>query len=195
MTTCKPSETYTDYVHDLLDEEQAAIVEAHLGDCPTCADKVESLQRVLSLVREAAEVPIPNVILDGIEMKVYKRLAAESPQPKPARFLSRLLAVLPFPAMQNRSTWILRGALASLVLAIGIPIATIVLHREPALEVPVRAISVQTPPDRVEQYNQWEIQMSQQEALEKRHLKGDDHGANLQLLMVAEKVAVARRPF
>jgi anti-sigma factor RsiW len=182
MTTCKQLEkSHTNYVCELLDEEQVAVMEEHLRGCPTCVHKIKSLQKVFSLTEEAGEAPIPSVILDNIEMRVYKRLAAESPRSKPVRFFESL----PLPTVKNGSTWILRSAIATCVLAIGIPITVTFFDRDQSLDVPIGAIS-ETPRERIEAYRQREIQDSRTEALEARHLKDNDQLARL-LLALAER--------
>ena len=50
MKQCKQLEKfYTEYVCDLLDEEQIARIEEHLRGCPTCAHEVEALQQHFAL--------------------------------------------------------------------------------------------------------------------------------------------------
>jgi anti-sigma factor RsiW len=54
MTGHPGEERLNDWVDGLLDAEQAAQVEAHVAQCPTCADAVDGLRRLLAL---AAEMP------------------------------------------------------------------------------------------------------------------------------------------
>ena len=188
MTRCKQLERFdTQYVCDLLDEEQVAFVEEHLRGCSTCAHEIKSLQKTLRLTEEAEEMPIPGVILDNIEMNVYKRLATESPPPRRVRFFSQFFATFRLPAVKRNPTWIFRSAIAALVLVIGIPIATVVIDQDRSPEVPVTVIPIQPSHERIEQYRQEEIRNSRTEALEMRHLKGDDRLATLQLLALAEQ--------
>lgn len=185
MTMCKQlAKSYAEFVCDLLDEKQVTVIKEHLQECPICIREVKSLRQLLSMAEEAGEVPIPSMILDSIEMKVYKRLAAEFPRPEQGHFLSRFFALFPFPGMKNRSPWVLRGAITTFVLAIGIPIAMISLDRDRPFDVTVNPIPVQPPHERIERYRQREIQLSRDEALESKHLKGNDRFATIQLRMV-----------
>lgn len=187
MTTCKQLEkSYIDYVCDLLDDEQYAVIQEHLRRCPACAREINTLQKVVSLTEDAREVAVPSVILDDIEMNVYKRLVVESPRRERASFFSRLFARLPLPAARYGSAWILRGAIATFVLGIAIPIATIFLDRDPSPEVSVSGFPVQTSQERIEQYRQKEIQISRDEALETMHLKGEDRTLQLRYFALAQ---------
>ena len=95
MKQCKQLEKfYTEYICDLIDEEQAARIEEHLEGCAACAREVQSLQNTLRLAEEAEEISIPPVILDNIEMNVYKRLATESPPPQRSPFFAKCVAAL-----------------------------------------------------------------------------------------------------
>jgi anti-sigma factor RsiW len=178
---------YTEYVCDLLDEEQVARVEEHLRGCSTCAHEVEALQKTLRLAEEAEELPIPPGVLDNIEMNVYKRLAAESPSTERAHFLSEFVAAFRLSGVKRRPTWIFRSALATLALVISISIATVFINQDQSSNVSISAIPIQSPHERIERYRQAEIRSNYTEALETRHLKGDDRLASLQLLVLAEQ--------
>ena len=182
MKQCKQLEKfYTEYVSDLLDEEQVARIEAHLRGCSTCADEVEALQNTLRLTDEVAELPIPADVLDNIEMNVYKRLATDSPSNQPAHFLSKVVAIFRLSGVKRRPTWIFRSALATLALVISISIATIFINQDQATDIPI-----QSSYERIELYRQAEIRNTQTEALETRHLKGNDRLATLQLLVLEQ---------
>ena len=182
MKQCKQLEKfYTEYVSDLLDEEQVARIEEHLRGCSSCAHEVEALQETLRLTDEAAELPIPSDILDNIEMNVYKRLAAESPSNKPAHFLSKVAAIFRLSGVKRRPTWIFRSALATLALVISLSIATVFINQDQAPDIPI-----QPSYERIELYRQAEFRNSQTEALETRHLKGNDRLATLQLLVLEQ---------
>lgn len=183
MKQCKQLEKfYTDYVCDLLDEEQAARIGEHLEGCAACAHEVQSLQNTLRLTEEAEEIPIPPVILDNIEMNVYKRLATESPPPKRTHSLSQLLAAFRLTPMKWGPTWIFHGALATFALVIVVSIATIFINRDQSPDIPIPSSH-----ERIELYRQAEIQNNRTEALETRHLKGNDRLATLQLLVLREQ--------
>ena len=183
MIQCKQLEKfYTEYVCDLLNEEQTVRIEEHLRGCATCTREVEALQETLRLTEEAEEIPIPPALLDNIERNVYKRLAAESPSTKRAYFLSKFVAPFRLFGAKHRPAWIFRSALATLALVISISIATIFINQDQLPDVPIQPLH-----ERVELYRQAEIWNSRTEALETRHLKGDDRLATLQLLVLAEQ--------
>ena len=183
MKQCKQLEQfYTEYVCGLLDEEQVAAIEAHLHSCSTCAREIQSLQETLRLAEEAGEISMPPVVLDNIEMHVYKRLATESPLPKRAPFFSKFFAAFRLPTVKRVPTWIFRSALATLALVISISIAAVFINQDRSLD-----IAIQPPHERIELYRQAEIQNNRTEALETRHLKGDDRLATLQLLVLREQ--------
>ena len=183
MKQCKQLEKfYTEYVCDLTDEEQAARIEEHLEGCAACAREVQSLQNTLRLAEEAEEIAIPPVILDNIEMNVYKRLATESPPPKQAFSLSQFFAAFRLNPMKRGPTWLFHSALATLVLVIGISIATVLINQDQPLDIP----PIPPSQERIELYRQTEIQNNRTEALETKHLKGNDRLATLQLLVLAE---------
>ena len=183
MIQCKQLEKfYTEYVCDLLNEEQTVRIEEHLRGCATCTREVEALQETLRLTEEVEEIPIPPALLDNIERNVYKRLAAESPSTKRAYFLSKFVAPFRLFGAKCRPAWIFRSALATLALVISISIATIFINQDQLPDVPIQPLH-----ERVELYRQAEIWNSRTEALETRHLKGDDRLATLQLLVLAEQ--------
>lgn len=182
MKQCKQLEKiYTEYVCDLLDEEQVARIEAHLRDCSACAREVDALQKTLRLTQEAEELPIPPAVLDNIEKNVYKRLATESPTTEQAHFFSRIVTIFRLFGMKCRPIWIFRSALATLALVISISIATVFINQDQSTNIPI-----QPSYERIELYRQAEIRNSQTEALETRHLKGNDRLATLQLLVLEQ---------
>ena len=182
MKQCKQLEKfYTEYVCGLLDEEQVARIDGHLRGCSTCAHEIESLQETLRLTEEAQEMPIPPGVLDNIEMNVYKRLATESPPSQRARFFSRVAAALQLFEVKRRPAWIFRSALATLVLVISISIATVFINQNQSPDIPI-----QPSYERIKLYQQAEFRNSQTEALETRHLKGDDRLATLRLLVLEQ---------
>ena len=187
MKQCKQLEKfYTEYVCDLLDEEQIARIEEHLRGCSTCAHEVEALQQTLRLTDEVVELPILSDVLDNIEMNVYKRLATDSPSDKPAHFLSKVVAIFRLSGVKRRPTWIFRSALATLALVISISIATVLINQDESSDVSISAVPIQSSHERIKSYQQAEIRNSQTEALETRHLKGNDRLATLQLLVLEQ---------
>lgn len=187
MKQCKQLEKfYTEYVCGLLNEEQVARIDGHLRGCSICAHEIESLRETLRLTEEAKEIPIPPAVLDNIEKNVYKRLATESPATERAHFLSKIVGIFRLSSMKRRPTWILRSALATLVLVIGISIATVFINQDESSDVSIGAIPIQSPHERIKSYQQAEIWNNTTEALETRHLKDNDRLATLQLLVIAE---------
>lgn len=183
MKQCKQLEKfYTEYVCDLLDEKQVARIEEHLQGCSTCAHEVESLQNTWRLTAEVEEMPIPSVVLDNIEMNVYKRLATESPPPQRSHFFAKCVAAFQLFSVKHRLAWILPSALAILVLVIGISISTVLVNQDQVPDVSIPPVQ-----ERIGLYQQAEIQNNRAEALETRHLRGDDRLATLQLLALAEQ--------
>ena len=183
MIKCERLEKfYTEYVCDLLNEEQIARIEEHLRGCPACTREVESLQNTLRLTAEAAEIPIPPAVLNNIEMNVYKRLATESPSTKRAHLFAKIVDPFRSFGVKRRPTWIFRSALATLALVISISIATIFITQDQSLDTPI-----QPSHERIELYRRAEIHSNRTEALETLHLKGNERLATLQLLVLTEQ--------
>ena len=183
MIRCKQLERfYTEYVCGLLDEEQVASIEVHLHGCSTCAHEVESLQKTLRLTEEAEGIPIPPVILDNIERNVYKRLATESPSTKRAHFFSKFVAIFRLSGVKYRPAWIFRSALATLALVISLSVAPVFINQDQSSDIVIPPLH-----ERIELYQQAEIWNNTTEALETRHLKGNDRLATLQLLVLREQ--------
>lgn len=182
MEQCKQLEKfYTEYVCELLNEEQVARIDGHLRGCSICAREIESLQETLRLTEEAKEISIPPVVLDNIEKNVYKRLATESPTTKRAHFFSRFCAAFRSNPVKLGPTWIFHSALAMLALVSVISITTIFINQDKLPDIPIQSTH-----ERIELYRQAEIRNNRTEALETRHLKGNDRLATLQLLVIAE---------
>ena len=183
MEQCKQLEKfYTEYVCGLLNEEQVARIDGHLRGCSICVREIESLQETLRLTEEAKEISIPPVVLDNIEKNVYKRLATESPTTKRAHFFSRFFAEFRSNPVKLGPTWIFHSALATLALVSVISITTIFINQDQLQDIP----PIESTQERIELYRQAEIRNNRTEALETRHLKGNDRLATLQLLVIAE---------
>ena len=188
MIKCKQLEkSYIDYVCGLLNEEQVTYIDEHLRGCSTCTREIQSLQKTLRLTEEAEEVPIPSLVLDNIERNVYKRLATKSPSPKRTQHFAKYLATLRLFSVKRRPVWVFRSALVTLVLIIGISIAMIVINQDQPSDSPISTISIQSSQERIKLYRQAEIQNNYTEALETRHLKGNDRLATLKLIALAEQ--------
>ncbi len=182
MEQCKQLEKfYTEYVCGLLNEEQVARIDGHLRGCSICAHEIESLQETLRLTEEAKEIPIPPAVLDNIEKNVYKRLATEPPTTKREHFFSRFFTAFRSNPVKLGPTWIFHSALATLALVSVISITTIFINQDQLPDIPIQSTH-----ERIELYRQAEIRNNRTEALETRHLKGNDRLATLQLLVIAE---------
>ena len=183
MKQCKQlQKNYTEYVCDLLDKKKVTRIEEHLRGCATCNREVQSLKKTLRLTAEVGEMPIPPDVLDNIEMNAYKRLATESPSPQRTHFVSKFFDVFRLSPVKRRPAWIFRSALATLALVISISIATVFINQDQVPNIPI-----QSSHERIELYRQAEIQNNRTEALETRHLKGNDRLATLQLLVLTEQ--------
>lgn len=200
MITCKQLEDSSiDYVCNLLNDEQVAEMEEHARSCPDCARGIASWENVLRLTEAAGATTIPDFILDDIEINVYKRLAAESPPAKQARFFFRLVPSFALHTsllhgLSRRlshsyrdATWMWRSAVATCALAVGIAVTTFFWGTAPSPDVPLSSIPVQSSVERLEQYRQQEIQRSFEDALETRHLRDDDWAAASKLRLLKEQ--------
>jgi anti-sigma factor RsiW len=165
MTTCKQlEELHTDYVCDLLDNERLGLMEGHLQNCPACVQAVESLKKVLSLTEEVRAISIPDPILNNLEVNVYKRLVVESSQPVPMPFFSRVFEAL-------CSAWNWRIAVACCILAVSIPVASIIFNQDRSADAPLRSVHIPSPQERVEQYKQQQIKANLDDALVAMYLR------------------------
>lgn len=207
MITCKQlEESSIDYVCNLLNDEQVADMEEHVRGCPDCARKIASWENVLSLTEATGATTIPGFMLDDIEIKVYKRLAAwegkapaAAPPAKRVHFFFRFVpSFVLHTSLLHRlsrrlsrsyrgSTWVWRSAVATCALAVGIAVTTFFWGTDHSPDVPLSSIPVQSSVERLEQYRQQEIQRSFEDALETRHLKDDDWAAASKLRMLKEQ--------
>ena len=168
MTTCKHlKELHSDYVCDLLDDEPLNLMEEHLQNCPSCVQAVESLKRVLSLADEAGTISIPAPILNNLEVKVYKRLVAESSEPVPMPFFKEI-----FGSLCSALNW--RIAVTCCIVAVSIPIAGIIFYQDRSNDVSLSSTHIPSPQERVEQYKRQQIQVDLNNALETVYLRDDD---------------------
>ena len=206
MTTCeKFEESYIDYVCDLLDDQHAVSIEAHLQNCPDCAREVEEFKQVLKLTDQAETISIPTSALEDIEVKVYKRLAAESDLSNHGRrqgfrtsktplrrrfpFRSRKLLPrsLPIPTSSQKSPWIWGGAFVACTLVVGLLAVVFFFPEEEPSTVPLSSIEVQSSSERIDQYIQREVQRDFEEAMITLNLRNDERTAASQFRRVAEQ--------
>ena len=167
MPKCIKSEGQAiDYASKLLSPEEEDPFEEHLKNCPDCTEAVQSFSTVLQLTDKAqAELRVPELALQDIEMNVYKRLAATHEQ----TLLSRVRAYLAnfgslFRWQRTAAASTIAIALITIALLMGNP-----FQPEPVL----RLTKMQSADARIEQYRQQDIQRNLEEALFTHHLRND----------------------
>ena len=167
MPKCIKSEGQAiDYASKLLSPEEEDPFEEHLKNCPDCTEAVQSFSTVLQLTDKAqAELRVPELALQDIEMNVYKRLAATHEQ----TLLSRVRAYLAnfgslFRWQRTAAASTIAIALITIALLMGNP-----FQPEPVL----RLTKMQSADARIEQYRQQDIQRNLEEALITHHLRND----------------------
>lgn len=167
MPKCIKSEGQAiDYASKLLSPEEEDPFEKHLKNCPDCTEAVQSFSTVLQLTDKAqAELRVPELALQDIEMNVYKRLAAAHEQ----TLLSRVRAYLVnfgslFRWQRTAAASTIAIALITIALLMGNP-----FQPEPVL----RLTKMQSADARIEQYRQQDIQRNLEEALFTHHLRND----------------------
>ncbi len=167
MPKCIKSEGQAiDYASKLLSPEEEDPFEEHLKNCPDCTEAVQSFSTVLQLTDKAqAELRVPELALQDIEMNVYKRLAAVHEQ----TLLSRVRAYLVnfgslFRWQRTAAASTIAIALITIALLMGNP-----FQPEPVL----RLTKMQSADARIEQYRQQDIQRNLEEALITHHLRND----------------------
>lgn len=184
MPSCKKFEGLTiDYVCELLPKAQTVTFEQHLKDCDACAKAVQSVAAVLRVTDAAqAEVTLPMLALQDVEMNVYKRLAATPPmhqQTLPSRgrfYVATVGAIL---------RWYRTAAAGSIAIAL---IAMAVFIGKPfQTKAPLRLTKSQSADARMEQYRQRDIQRSLEEALMTHYVRNDTWETASQLQRMKEQ--------
>ena len=181
MPKCIKSEGQAvDYAAKLLSPEEEEPFEEHLKNCPDCIEAVQSFRTVLQLTDEAqAELHVPEIALQDIEMNVYKRLAAAHKQ----TLLSRVRAYLAnFGALFR---WQRTAAASTIAIAL-ITIALLwgeLFAPEPEMMLP----STQSADARIEQYRQQDIQRNLDEVMIAHHLRNDAWETESQLYRMKEQ--------
>ena len=181
MPKCIKSEGQAiDYASKLLSPEEEEPFEEHLKNCADCTEAVQSLSTVLQLTDKAqAELRVPELALQDIEMNVYKRLAAAHEQ----TLLSRGRAYLA--NFGSLFRW-QRTAAASTVAIALITIALLwgeLFAPDPELLLP----DTQTAVARIEQYRQQHIQRNLDEVMIAHHLRNDAWETESQLYRMKEQ--------
>ena len=204
MTICKKFEkSYTNYVCEILEDEEMDLIAAHLGECPNCAHEVRSLKMVLQLTDEAEQArEIPEWVTADIKMKVYKRLASGSPKTDRMSLFSRFVHLFSFrspllrdddlfapkPGSVHRSSpWIWRGAIVSCVLARVLMVNSIFFNEEKLIDGPLNATVTQSSSERVNQYFLQERQRDLEETFVTRYLSDDDWATTGNLRRLKER--------
>ncbi len=181
MPKCIKSEGQAiDYASKLLSPEEEDPFEEHLKNCPDCTEAVQSFNTVLQLTDKAqAELRVPELALQDIEMNVYKRLAAAQEQ----TLLSRVRKYLT--NFGSLFRW-QRTAAASTIAVALITITLLwgeLFAPEPELILP----DTQSADARIEQYRQQHIQRNLEEALITHHLRNDAWDTESQLHRMKER--------
>ena len=181
MPKCIKSEGQAvDYAAKLLSPEEEEPFEEHLKNCPDCTEAVQSFRTVLQLTDEAqAELRVPEIALQDIEMNVYKRLAAAPEQ----TLLSRVRASLV--NFGSLFRWHRTAAASTIAIAL-ITIALLwgeLFAPEPEMLLP----DTQSAVARIEQYRQQHIQRNLEEAFITQHLRNDTWETESQLYRMKEQ--------
>ena len=167
MPKCIKSEGQAiDYASKLLSPEEEDPFEKHLKNCPDCTEAVQSFSTVLQLTDMAqAELRVPELALQDIEMNVYKRLAAAHEQTLRSRVRAYLVNFGSlFRWQRTAAASTIAIALITIALLMGNP-----FQPEPVL----RLTKMQSADARIEQYRQQDIQRNLEEALITHHLRND----------------------
>ena len=206
MAICKQHEaSYIDYICNLLDHAQIALFEVHLQDCSTCRKEIKALKEVLRLT-DSAETEISSTIwaLEDIDMKVYKRLAAESESTSERPVISRVRRLLRFgPPVSSElsftyelssivSMQIWGGMLARGTLFLALIIAAIFFDGDQSANPPLTSFRVVPTSERIEQYRSQGIHQSLEDALVVRHLRNDEWETASQLRILNEQAQGTR---
>jgi len=120
-----PHETYQELMVDALFGEIApedrARLEAHLSTCDACAETFESLQATLAVTAERERPDRPPSFWREQRARLNERLAAETGRPPSlSDRVRRWWASLPLILPQTGPQWALQGAVALVLLGIGL---------------------------------------------------------------------------
>ena len=154
------------YASKLLSPEEEEPFEEHLKNCSDCTEAVRAFSTVLQLTDKAqAELHVPELPLQDIEMNVYKRLAATNEQ----TLLSRIRTYLV--NFGSLFRWQRTAAASTIAIAL---ITVVLLMIESFPPEPVLQLTeMQSAGARIEQYRQQHIQRNLEEALITHHLRND----------------------
>ena len=183
MPKCIKSEGQAiNYAYKLLSPEEEEPFKEHLKNCADCTEAVQSFTTVLQLTDEAqAEVTVPELALQDIEMNVYKRLAATQEQRQTlfSRIRSHIANITsPFGWYKTAAASSIAVVLIAVVIFIGKPFQP---------EGTLQLTEVHSATARIEQYRQQGIQRDLEEALITHHLRNDAWDTESQLHRMKEQ--------
>ena len=70
------------YIDDILNDEERAVVDAHLAQCPLCRQKLDDFQALRQSLRRISGAPLPKDLLASVKMAMNAELAPATPQKK-----------------------------------------------------------------------------------------------------------------
>lgn len=181
MPKCIKSEGQAiDYASKLLSPEEEEPFEEHLKTCPDCTEAVQSFSTVLQLTDQAqAELRVPELALQDIEMNVYKRLAAAHEQ----TLLSRVRAYL----VDFGSLFRWQRTAAASTIAIALIMVALFMGNPFQPEPVVQLTEAQSADARIEQYRQQDLQRNLEEVMIAHHLRNDAWATESQLQRMKEQ--------
>ena len=169
-----------DYAYGLLSPEEEEPFEEHLKTCPDCTEAVQSFSTVLQLTDQAqAELRVPELALQDIEMNVYKRLAAAHEQ----TLLSRVRAYL----VDFGSLFRWQRTAAASTIAIALIMVALFMGNPFQPEPVVQLTEAQSADARIEQYRQQDLQRNLEEVMIAHHLRNDAWATESQLQRMKEQ--------
>ena len=181
MPKCIKSEGQAiDYASKLLSPEEEEPFEEHLKTCPDCTEAVQSFSTMLQLTDQAqAELRVPELALQDIEMNVYKRLAAAHEQ----TLLSRVRASI----ANFGSLFRWQRTAAASTIAIALIMVALFMGNPFQPEPVVQLTEAQSADARIEQYRQQDLQRNLEEVMIAHHLRNDAWATESQLQRMKEQ--------
>ena len=181
MPKCIKSEGQAiDYASKLLSPEEEEPFEEHLKTCLDCTEAVQSFSTMLQLTDQAqAELRVPELALQDIEMNVYKRLAAAHEQ----TLLSRVRASI----ANFGSLFRWQRTAAASTIAIALIMVALFMGNPFQPEPVVQLTEAQSADARIEQYRQQDLQRNLEEVMIAHHLRNDAWATESQLQRMKEQ--------
>lgn len=178
----KLKDLYTLYVYGDVSAQEETMISEHLKDCQECANEVDSLRETLNLLNTEPKFAIPQNLLDNVESKMYKRIAAESLKSSVRNVFSDIIGrFLP--------RWpILIPSASAVMLIVGMLIGVYAIgpsfNAQPEKPYSASHLSAHK---RIELYNQKEVQRQWENAVLTRYVEGDDWDAASQFMRIREE--------